>query len=286
MIPKIIHYCWFSNPPEYPPEVLKCISSWKEKIPDYEIKLWNAENFDVTICPYVQEAFQEKKYAFASDYVRLWALYNYGGIYLDSDIEVLKSFDDLLINKAFTGFEDKKRIAAWIFGSEKGNPLFKQFMNDYEGRHFIIGEGLYDTTPNPVPITKRLLEHGLKLNGKTQKLDLITVYSETYFCPFNPYRQTGNCFTDNTYSNHYFNGAWKNTQSEKERIYKEREEKYVKVFGRKIGTRVCSLISGLKYLGFKEWIKYLKDTIRRYMDDIRYTGMRKWIRIHIFNRRN
>ena len=89
IIPKMIHYVWFSDPPEYPDDVVKCIDSWKEKLPDYEIRLWNAKNFDLSICPYAQEAYQERKFAFASDYVRLWVLYNYGGIYLDSDIEIL-----------------------------------------------------------------------------------------------------------------------------------------------------------------------------------------------------
>lgn len=267
MIPKIIHYCWFSNPPQYPSDVEKCIASWKEQLPDYKIMLWNADNFDVNICPYVKEAYQEKKYAFASDYVRLWALYNYGGIYLDSDIEVLKSFDDLMDNKAFTGFETKDSVAAWIFASEKGNPLFKQFMDDYEGRHFIISEGQYDMTPNPVPITKRLLEHGLQLNGTTQKLDLITVYEETYFCPFNPNRESGDCFTEKTYCNHHFNGAWKKAISLNEQKYLERKAKYEKVLGNHLGWRLCSIMSLTQEKGIKAGIelsrKMLLDDLKR-----------------------
>ena len=208
MIPKIIHYCWFSDPPQYPQDVLNCMRSWREKLPDYEIKLWNASNFDLSECPYAQEAYNEKKYAFASDYVRLWVLYHYGGIYLDSDIEVLKNFDDLLDNPAFTGFEDKKRIAAWIFGSEKGNPIFKEFLDYYTDRHFIQSEGQYDLTPNPVPITNCLIRHGLQLNGLYQKLEGITVYPMDTFCPFNPYRDGPNYFTKNTYANHHFNGGW------------------------------------------------------------------------------
>ncbi len=255
MIPKIIHYVWFSDPPEYPEDVIKCINSWKEKMPDYEIKLWNAKNFDLTICPYVEEAYQERKYAFASDYVRLWALYNYGGIYLDSDIEVLRNFDDLLDNKGFTCFEDMKGIAAWIFGSEKGNRLFKEFMDDYKGRRFILGEGQYDTTPNPVPITKRLMEHGLQVNGEYQELEYITIYPMDYFCPFNPYRDGGNCFTKNTYANHHFNGAWKKAANEKENRYIERETKYQKIFGKKWGSRVCRNVARIKYLGVIGWWK-------------------------------
>lgn len=187
MIPKIIHYCWFS----YPPDVLACFESWKKFLPDYEIKLWNAKNFDVSICPYVQEAYNERKFAFASDYVRLYVLYKYGGIYLDSDIEVLKSFDSILDNKAFTGFEAPRHIAAWIFGSEAGNPIFKEFLDYYNDRHFIIARGVYDMTPNPVPITNTLVKHGLKLNNELQHLENITVYPTDYFAPFNPYRGGG-----------------------------------------------------------------------------------------------
>lgn len=255
MIPKIIHYIWFSDSPEYPEDVVKCMNSWKEKMPDYEIKLWDAKDFDFSVCPYAQEAFQEKKYAFASDYVRLWALYNYGGIYLDTDIEVIKRFDELLDNKAFTGFEDHNRVAAWIFGSEKGNPIFKEFMDDYDGRRFILGEGQYDTTPNPVPITKRLVEHGLQLNGEYQELDEITIYPMDYFCPFNPYRESGDCFTENAYANHHFNGAWKKASNEKEIAYKKKEAKYIKIFGRKWGHKICRHLTILRHIGPVEWCK-------------------------------
>ena len=255
MIPKIIHYVWFSDPPEYPEDIIKCIDSWKKKLPDYEIKLWNAKNFNLSICRYAKEAYQERKFAFASDYVRLWALYNYGGVYLDSDIEVLRSFDDLLDNKGFTCFENDKEIAAWIFGSEKGNPLFKEFMDDYNGRHFILGEGQYDITPNPVPITKRLVEHGLQKNGKYQKLDQITIYPMDYFCPFNPYRNGEDCFTENTYANHHFNGEWKKVSNKKEQKYIKKEDRYKRFFGEKWGGRLCRNIVRIKYMGIIEWCK-------------------------------
>lgn len=253
MIPKIIHYVWFSDPPNYPDDVIKCIDSWKKKLPDYKIMLWNAKNFDLSICLYAKEAYQEGKYAFASDYVRLWALYTYGGIYLDSDIEVLKNFDELLVNKAFTCFEDSNGIAAWIFGSIKGNPLFKELMDDYKERRFILGEGQYDMTPNPVPITKCLMEHGLQMNGKYQELDQITVYPMDYFCPFNPYREGADCFTKNTYANHHFNGEWKKTSNEKEIKYIAKEGRYQKIFGKKWGARLCRNIAKIRYIGFGKW---------------------------------
>lgn len=229
-IPKIIHFCWLSED-EYPELIEKCIDSWKKKLPDYEIKCWNTKNFDVNICRYTKEAFQAKKYAFVSDYVRLYALYHEGGIYLDSDIEVLKSFDDLLNDVAFTCFENDHAVAAWIFGSEKGNPLFKEFMDYYEDKVFIMPNGEYNLTPNPVPITNKCVEEGLTLNGQKQKLCNITIYPQEYFCPYN--RATEELdITENTYAIHYFNGSW---ISDKKKKIIEKRKKVIRTFGKNIG---------------------------------------------------
>lgn len=243
MIPKIIHFCWFSDSLEtvYPDDVRKCMNSWKEKLPDYEIRCWNEKNFDASGLQYTKEALASKKYAFVSDYVRLFALYNYGGIYLDSDVEVFRNFDDLLQNQAFTGFEEEDRIATWILGSEKGNPLFRELMDDYKERRFLQPDGSFDLTPNPVPLTKKMMEHGLALNNCFQKLDCITVYPMDYFCPFNPYRVGKNLFTDHTYTNHHFNGSWK---SGKERIRGKIKILFQKVFGKKMTDKIiCRLKS-------------------------------------------
>lgn len=230
-IPKIIHYCWMSGE-EFPELIQKCINSWKEKLPDYEIKCWSTENFDINICQYTREAFQAKKYAFVSDYVRLYALYSEGGIYLDSDIEVLKKFDDLLENAAFTGFEKNDGIvAAWIFGSEKGNPIFKEFLEYYADRPFILKDGKYDLTPNPIPITDTCVKHGLLLNGEEQKLDYITIYPRDYFCPYNRATEELN-ITENSYTIHYFNGAW--IPEKKKKIIVKRKQ-IVKKYGKTIG---------------------------------------------------
>ena len=158
-----------------------------------------------------------------------------GGVYLDSDIEVLKNFDPLLKNEAFTGFEDYGRIAAWIFGSEKGNPLFKEFLDYYEGKHFIIGGGVYDTTPNPEIITPILKKYGLTSENKIQNLGRITVYPIDYFCPFDPNVKEHNFFTENTMANHHFNGAWTKVSNEREGRYKKHLEAYRKIFGKNLG---------------------------------------------------
>lgn len=207
MIPKIIHYCWLSGE-EYPELIKKCIESWKKYMPDYEIILWDTTKFDVNINTYVKQAFETKKYAFASDYIRLYALYHYGGIYLDSDIEVYKRFDELLNNEAFTSFENEKDIAAWIFASEKGNPLFQELMSYYDNKKFVLQDGTYDMTPNVKPVTDTMLKHGLIQNGMYQKLDHITIYTRDYFCPQLPYGNHEILYTKNTYAQHLFNGAW------------------------------------------------------------------------------
>lgn len=229
-IPKIIHYCWFGSD-EYPELMQKCMRSWKEKMPDYKIKLWNANNFDVNICRYTQEAFQEKKYAFVSDYVRLYALYYEGGIYLDTDVEVLRALDDLLANEAFVGFENSHAMATWILGSEKGNPLFKEFLEYYENRAFILADGTYDLTPNPVPITKTCKSHGLCLNNKEQELACIKIYPSMYFAPYDRSRAKLNIAAA-TYCIHYHNASW---HLEEMRKVMRRRQEIIRKYGRWIG---------------------------------------------------
>ena len=217
MIPKIIHYCWFSGDP-FPEDIEKCIESWRKHFPDYEIIQWNTSNFDVNMSRYTSEAFSKRKWAFLSDYARLWILYNYGGIYLDSDIEVFKSFDPLLSNHAFTGFESNDRIAAWIFGSEKGNSVIGELLDYYKDRSFILPNGDLDLTPNPVPLTQILIKHGMTRNNEYQILcdGNFTIYPMTYFCPKRPYEKT-ECFTENTYAMHLFSGAWLTSNQKKRR---------------------------------------------------------------------
>lgn len=208
MIPKIIHFCWMSGEP-YPDLIQECLDSWKEKLPDYKVIKWDCSNFDYTKFPYANEAMSKKKYAFVSDIVRLYALYNYGGIYLDSDIKVLKSFDDLLRNSAFTGFESNNRLGVWLLGSEKHNPFFEELLRCYAGRHFLLDNGEMDLTPNPVILGAVFDRHGIKYNNKFQQLDNITVYPQDYFCPLNG--STGELnITENSYAIHLFNGAWRN----------------------------------------------------------------------------
>lgn len=135
MIPKVIHYCWFGKKP-LPELALKCIESWKKYCPDYEIKEWNEESFDINMYIYARQAYDAKKWAFVSDVARLYVLYQEGGIYMDTDVELLKSIDCFLENDAFSGFEDKKSVPTGIMGAVKNNNVIKEFLDEYNEAFF------------------------------------------------------------------------------------------------------------------------------------------------------
>lgn len=208
-IPKIIHYCWLSGEP-YPEDIQRCIDSWHKYMPDYKFKLWDMKTFDSSRWKYTSEALSRRKYAFVSDVVRLYALYTEGGIYLDSDIEVYKSFDSLLDNPAFSCMESGGRFAAWLMASEPSNPLFKELLSYYDAKSFLREDGSMDLTPNTIPTTRILSKYGMVPVNKLQELERITIYPEDYFCPKNPW--TGKVqITNNTYAMHLFAGAWNDT---------------------------------------------------------------------------
>lgn len=206
MIPKIIHYCWFS--PEFTEEAKRCIETWHKYMPDYQFIHWNTQNFDVNSVPYVKEAFEAGKFAFASDYVRLYALYTEGGIYLDCDIEVFKPFDDILHYKAFAGFEGSKTkpIMGAMMASEPLGVWVKEQLDEYQNARFIKSDGSYDITTNTVRITERMKKDGFITNGQEQDYKDLHVFPTEYFCP----RQTtGEYFkTENTYCDHLGMCSW------------------------------------------------------------------------------
>lgn len=206
MIPKKIHYCWFGRG-EKPKLAQKCIASWKKYCPDYELVEWNEDNFDINCCPYVKEAYENKKYAFVTDYVRLYAMYTQGGIYMDTDVEVIKTLDQFLIHKGFSGFESTKFIPTGIMAAEKALPIIKELLDYYTDRHFLNDDGSFDTTTNCVTITDIFLKHNLILNGQLQTISDFTLYPSDYFCPFE--NETGKLNkTENTATIHWFNKSW------------------------------------------------------------------------------
>lgn len=208
MIPKIIHFCWLSGDP-YPPLVLHCINTWKDKLPDYKIVLWDTSQIDIHSSIWLEEAYLAKKYAFAADYIRLYALYNYGGIYLDSDVEVLKSFDDLLHLKSFIGYDSTNAIEAAIIGAESGQDWVKSALEYYNNRHFVDSDGNYDMRPIPRMIYSKLHQFIFFEDNYSSILDLsqISIFPSEYFSPKN-YQTKTLAITAKTYTIHHFDGKW------------------------------------------------------------------------------
>lgn len=207
MIPKIIHYCWFGRG-EMPDLVQKCIASWHQYMPDWEYKLWNEDNFDVNMLPYTKEAYDVKKFAFVSDYVRLWALYHEGGVYLDTDVVVFKPFDDILKWNAFAGFEGSKRmpLGTCVLASTPLGEWVKEQLDYYQDRSFKNPDGSFDLTSNVQYITERMSANGFVQNGIEQDYKDLHVFPLDYF---SPRRTTGEYYrTENTYCDHLGIGSW------------------------------------------------------------------------------
>lgn len=227
-IPKIIHYCWFGKG-EKNELIKRCIESWKEYLPDYKIIEWNEENFDVESTLYTRQAYQKKKWAFVSDYVRLYALLEYGGIYLDTDVEVIKNLDFLLENEAFIGYEDEKLLQTAVIGSKKDNKWIKIILNIYNNKRFIKLNGELDCTPN-VKIITDVLKEKFKLNllkGYQTLNDGVVVYPKEYFCP-KVWKTNEIMITKNTCTIHHYDGSW--IESESERKKRKRRKKIRKIF--------------------------------------------------------
>lgn len=207
MIPKIIHFCWHGKD-KMPELAERCIASWHKLMPDYEYKLWNEDVFDVNSVPYTKEAYEAGKYAFVSDYVRLWVLEREGGIYLDVDFEVYKPFDDLLSWKAFAGFEGSKHspVMMGVIASEAHGSWVKEMLEAYQGRHFLKPDGTPDLTTNVQFLTAIMRENGFVQNGKEQDYKDLHVFPVEYFCP----RQTTGEYvrTNNTYCEHLGLNSW------------------------------------------------------------------------------
>lgn len=207
MIPKIIHYCWFGRGP-MPELALRCIESWHKYMPDWEYKLWNEENFDIQSVPYVKEAYEARKFAFVTDYVRLYALQTEGGVYMDTDVEILKPLDDLMHLSAFTGYEGSKYRppVTGLMASEAGGEWVTEQIESYKDAHFIKPDGTFDTTTNTVRISSIMKQNGFNTDGKYQVYKDMHVFPTDYFCP----RQTTGEYlrTENTYCDHHFMGTW------------------------------------------------------------------------------
>lgn len=263
MIPKIIHYCWFGRNP-LPELAQQCISSWRKFLPDYEIREWNEDNFDVNIIPYTAEAYQQKKYAFVSDYARFWILYKYGGIYFDTDVEVIRPMDDIIARGNFMGFEidpDGKNtpgkyaprfcfdVALGLgFGISKEHPFMKKMMDIYSKMEF-KGRGKVGWFKTIVAYTtETLMEDGLQNKKGIQQVGDITVYPHEYFAPIDVI--TGRLhITQNTYTIHRYMGSWDN-----ENVNENKNGNLIFSFKR-LKKRLRSVLP--------EWVLYMNNKIKR-----------------------
>lgn len=207
MIPKTIHYCWFGRNPK-PKLAEKCIKSWKKYCPRYEIIEWNEDNFDIFSAPvYVQQAYEAKKWAFVTDYVRLWAMTKFGGIYMDTDVELIKPLDKFLSHKAFSGFEDGVNIPTGIMASEKEFPLFEEFLHYYDNASFKNADGSLDCKTNVAIMTESCLSHGLVQNNQYQVIEEFAIYPREVFCPYDC--ATGRIAkAKETVAIHWFAASW------------------------------------------------------------------------------
>lgn len=232
-IPKVIHYAWFGRGKKSE-TIKKCIESWRNILPDYKIIEWNEDNFDINKYKYVKEAYESKKYAYVSDVLRLYVLYNYGGIYMDTDVEVVKSLDCFLENEGFSGFESDKRIPTGIMAAKKNNRWIYEQLKVYDNITFLDENGKMNLTTNVEYITQLSLKiHGYIPNGKKQILKYgFVIYPFEYFCAKS--LEDGNVkITKNTYTIHHFAGSWVPLKSKINRkIYRI----LLKIFGIKIAN--------------------------------------------------
>ena len=217
MIPKTIHYCWLSDEP-FPELIQRCMATWQIHLPDYEFILWDKNKFDIRSVPFVYEAYRAKKYAFAADYIRIHALYHYGGIYLDTDVEVLKPFDDLLHLPYFLGRESygttrgKLHLEVAAFGAEKGNPWLGTFLETYKKRKFLISPGKYNLELLPVTLRDHLSKSKtLKEISDVSQYDpdpsTINIFISEFFSP-KTMRVEDYETSDRTYCIHHYNNGW------------------------------------------------------------------------------
>jgi len=240
LIPHIIHYCWFGKN-KMPEVAIECINTWKKYFPEWEIKEWNEENYDLSGIPYITDAYRLGKWAFVSDLVRLDVLYRYGGIYLDIDVEFIKPLPKSYLDfKGFMGFEYTNAIApGLIFGVEKENSFVKRILDSYEGERFYYNKnGIYKTIN--MRITDALTEDGLVRNGQKQVVDEFHIFPSEYFCGYNTDIHEPE-ITSNTICWHHYLGSWSNPS------VKTRMQKLIKkVIGKKNYSKVIAI---------KKWLK-------------------------------
>ncbi len=212
MIPKTIHYCWFGGKPK-PTSVLRCIDSWRKYCPDYEVKEWNEGNFDVYVLPYTRDAYQAGKYAFVSDVARFQVLYQEGGVYFDTDVEVIRPIDDLVERGAFMGWEKpdalgNMHVAPGLgLAAPKHFPFYKEVLDGFASLPYYLENGQWNPYTMIPLVTDLLKQKGLRVDGTFQNVNVINIYPADYLCPMDSL--TGKIeLTDNTHTIHHYSMSW------------------------------------------------------------------------------
>lgn len=252
-IPKIVHYCWFGKGP-MPEKEQTCIATWKPFFPNYEFKLWNEENFDYESCPFAKQAYDNKKYAFVSDYARAKLLYEYGGLYLDTDVKVLKSFIDLLEHAdGIIGFERRAFVGTAIIGCQPHDSCMKELLAYYETHDFVQKDGSFDNIANVSVLTDIMKQRGLVLGGERQIIQGYEVYNRELFYP-KKLNETEFRVTDETVTIHMCSNSWM-TERERKRGNNKIWIEIVRPF-----LRYCRSL-GIKIVG-KERIRQIEIKLR------------------------
>ena len=250
MLPKVIHYCWFGGGAKNE-LILRCIASWRKYCPDYEIIEWNETNYDVNKHSFMRDAWKAKKWAFVSDYARIDILYHHGGVYLDTDVELIKNLDPFLEYRFFAGFESESFVAFGLgFGSEAGHPVLKDILDTYDGLIFDNSSLHQSIASCPKIQTQALKKHGLICNNRKQVFEDIHIFPSDYFCPMS-YHTGKTSITENTVSIHHYDMSWTSDRNKKE---KKLEWKLIGKLGERRGKLIISVISfpGKLYIHTKE----------------------------------
>lgn len=258
MIPKKIHYCWFGGNP-LPELAKKCIASWKKYCPDYEIIEWNETNYK-TDNVYFNQALDAKKWAFASDYARLDIIYNHGGVYLDTDVELLKSLDDLIGGGSYVGTEINGTVATGLgFAAEARNHMVEEMLAEYDGIKFIKDNGEYDTTPCPVRNMRPFERRGYKPSERIMEVGSVRVLTSDFFAPKN-YLTRELRITNNSVSIHHYDGSW---LSDEDKYAAELREKYKKIMPNGMARCLAKFIAVKRLAGMKSAIKDIERWARQ-----------------------
>lgn len=265
LIPKKIHYCWFGKK-EKPKSVIDCINSWKKICPDFEIIEWNEDNINLNMNLYTKQAYEARVWGFVPDYLRCWIIFTFGGIYLDTDVEIIKNPTPLLDQQAFCGIE-KEGDSFYInfghgFGAAKGNSVIKAHMDLYDNMKFKTNKG-YNETPSPTYTTQILERYGFdNTKNAIQRLGEITVYPNDYFDPFD-WKFKKLCKTSNTYFIHWYSSSWMTPEQRRAAVHNGKLDVYRKKYGKNFATIYDYVFWSQKKNGGQGFLKTVAQRFKR-----------------------